>query len=106
MLTVREQSRIGKSDSEFKPTPSLVDKTENQENKSKIREFRSWSVCFAIVGFLTGLLKYLKIGVTMDSVTSILFYSSIFALTYFIFRIVSLSKNPARIKSNSYHGLN
>jgi hypothetical protein len=106
MQTVREQAPVRLSNSGFKSTPSQFRISENQVNKLKIREFISWSVCFAVIVVLTGLLKYLKVGITMESVTSALFYSSLLALAYFIYRIVSLSRNPAQIKSNPFHELN
>jgi hypothetical protein len=106
MQTVREQAPVGLSTSGFKPTQSPFRISENQVNKLKIREFISWSVCFAVITLLTGLLKYLKVGITMESITSTLFYTSLLALAYFIYRIVSLSKHPAQVKTNPYHELN
>jgi hypothetical protein len=106
MQTVREQAPVRLSNSGFQPAQSQFRISENQVNKLKIKEFISWSVCFAIVTILTGLLKYLKLGVTMESVTSALFYTSLLALAYFIYRIVSLSRNPVQVKNNSYHELN
>ena len=78
----------------------------NQEKRLKIREFISWSVCFAIVTALTGLLKFLKVGITMDTVTSILFYLSLAGLIYFVTRIILLSKNPVHLPSRNLHELN
>jgi len=106
MQTVREQTGLGLTTPGFKPTPTHPGISETHVNRLKIREFRSWSVCFAVITLLTGLLKFLKVGVTMESVTSTLFYTSLMALTYFIFRIISLSRNPAQVNNNSYHELN
>lgn len=77
-----------------------------REKTLKIREFTSWAVCFAIIFSLTGLLKYLKVGITMDAITSTLFYLSLAGLIYFIARIVMLSKSRIRIHSNNLHELN
>ena len=106
MQTLREQGRIDLSNSGFQTSQSRPTVTADPENRLKIKEFTSWSVCFGIVTALTGLLKYLKVGVTMDSITSVLFYTSLFALAYFIYRIISLSRNPAQVKRNNYHELN
>jgi|SRR5664279_1655975 len=103
MQTIQEQSRIGLSGSGFQGGQSQVGFA---VNRLKIKEFTSWSVCFAVIGVLTGLLKFLKLGVTMDSVTSVLFYASLMALAFFIYRIVSLSKTPVEEKRNNYHELN
>lgn len=106
MQTLREQGRVGPSNSGFQNGQSQPAVTVNPENRLKIKEFTSWSVCFAIVTALTGLLKYLKVGITMDSITSVLFYTSLLALIYFIYRIISLSRNHVQVKGNSYHELN
>src|SRR4051812_8764345 len=55
-----------------------------KEKRLKIREFISWAACFAVVSGITGLMKFLKVGVTMDSVNSALFYLSLAGLAYFI----------------------
>ncbi|HEY2348407.1 MAG TPA: hypothetical protein VGH64_05300, partial [Puia sp.] len=65
-----------------------------------------WSVCFAVVCGLTGLLKYLKVGVTMDTITSALFYLSLAGLIYFITRIIMMSKSPVQLHSTNLHELN
>ena len=77
-----------------------------REKRLKIKEFISWAACFAVISGLTGLLKFLKVGVTMDSVTSALFYLSLAGLVYFITRIVRLSKSQVQIHSNNLHELN
>lgn len=106
MQTVREQSRLGLPDPGFKTTHSNAGFSENHINKLKIREFISWSVCFAIITLLTGLLKFLKVGVTMETVTSTLFYTSLITLVYFIYRIFSLSRHSVHVKHRDYHELN
>ncbi len=77
-----------------------------REKALKIKEFISWAACFAVISGLTGLLKYLKVGVTMDSVTSSLFYLSLAALIYFVTRIVMLSRTQVKIHSKNLHELN
>ena len=106
MQTVHEQSRMETPSARFRPSHSQAPASENQVKKLKIREFISWSVCFAIVAGLTGLLKLLKVGVTAESITSTLFYISILALGWFVFRIVTLSRNPVQVKSSTLHELN
>jgi hypothetical protein len=77
-----------------------------REKALRIREFISWAVCFAIVSGLTGLIKYLKVGITMDTVTSTLFYLSLAGLIYFVTRIVILSRSQVQIHSANLHELN
>ena len=77
-----------------------------REKTLKIKEFISWATCFAVISGLTGLLKYLKVGITMDTVTSALFYLSLAGLIYFIARIIMLSKSRIQIHSNNLHELN
>jgi hypothetical protein len=55
----------------------------------------------------------LKIGITMDTVTSVLFYFSIAGLGWFIYKIFSLPKYPVQGNNNhdlgntkALHGLN
>jgi hypothetical protein len=108
MQTIREQNGMGSPSSGYLThsahPQALV--TETQEKRLKIREFKSWSVCFATIVLLTGLLKVLKLGITMDSVTSILFLSSLCGLAYFIYRIMSLSRTPIRLNNPILHDLN
>ena len=76
------------------------------EKRLKIREFISWSACFAIICGLTGLLKFLKVGITMDTVTSVLFYLSLAGLIYFVARIIMMSKSPVQLHARNLHELN
>jgi hypothetical protein len=78
----------------------------SKEKRLKIREFISWTICCAVVFGLTGLLKFLKVGITMDSITSSLFYVSLAGLIYFITRIVLISKIPDQVTSGKLHELN
>lgn len=106
MQTVRELEKIDISPSLIIPTLNQVQVSTNHTKKLKIREFISWSVCFGVVAGLTGLLKILNVGVTMEVVTSSLFYLSLGGLIYFISKIVSLSKNPLQNKAHEWHDLN
>ena len=106
MQTIREQKSIDISPAGLRSSLSQAPVTTNQVKRLKIREFISWSVCFAVISGLTGLLKILKVGVTMDTVNSILFFGSLAGLIYFISRIISLSRNPLPLNSNSLHELN
>jgi hypothetical protein len=107
MQTIRGQvNMINTSLSGIKSSISQVPDSSNQAKRLKISEFISWSVCFAVISGITGLIKYLKVGVTMDTVTSILFYSSLAGMVYFISRVISLSKNPVQLNRNLSHELN
>ena len=103
MPTVRERNMISpeySSSFSKSPIPTI------QEKRLKIREYISWSVCFAIISSLTGLMKFLKVGITADTVTSVLFYLSLFGLGFFITRIISVSKNPVQVEESTRHELN
>ncbi|HET7003213.1 MAG TPA: hypothetical protein VFI33_17945 [Puia sp.] len=77
-----------------------------REKKLKIKEFISWAACFAVISGLTGLLKYLKVGITMDTITSSLFYLSLAGLIYFVTRIVMLSRSHVQVHPGNLHELN
>jgi hypothetical protein len=106
MQTIREGKIEDIHISAFKSLASYNPSLANPEKRLKQREYISWSICFGIISFLTGLLKFLKVGVTMDSVTSILFYLSLVGVFYFVYKSFSLSKNNLRGNSNTFHGLN
>jgi hypothetical protein len=76
------------------------------EKKLKIREFISWSVCFSVVVLLTGLMKLLRVAITMEVITSTLFYLSLAALLFFISRIIKLSKTSLPVKRGHLPELN
>jgi len=73
----------------FEPSsyPVSIDK------KLQISESVSWTICFAIVATITGALLIYKIGVTMSEITSILFYSSLVGLVFFVVRIIRLRRS-------------
>ena len=104
MQTVRKETRLANPG--FKPNPVNAGHSEKNINRLKIRELISWSVCFAAIGLLTGLLKFMKVGVTMDSVTSFLFYTSLTALAYMIYRIINFPRNSGYVNGNHNHELN
>jgi hypothetical protein len=108
MQTVREQSGKGMGPAEYRSfsTQTQTPVSEYQTKRLKIVEFRSWSVCFSVIVVLTGMLKIFKLGITMDSITSFLFFSSLGGLAYFIYRIVTISRSPVQLKANILHELN
>ncbi|HEY2649112.1 MAG TPA: hypothetical protein VGI38_07950 [Puia sp.] len=97
---------VDRSPIRFNSGISQTTNLSKSEKRLKIREFVSWSVCFAVVCGLTGLLKYLKVGITMDTITSALFYLSLAGLIYFITRIIMMSKSPVQLHSTNLHELN
>ena len=107
MQTILEQTPVNVNlVSGFDSSFPLVPNPANQIKKLKIREFISWSVCFAVISGLTGLMKYLKVGVTMDLITSIVFYGSLFGFLYFMVKIIRISKSPDVLNSGTRQGLN
>jgi hypothetical protein len=107
MQTVRGRGQmINTGLSGIRSSVSQVPDSPNQVKRMKIREFISWSVCFALIFGLTGLIKVLKLGITMDAITSILFYTSLAALVFFVSKIISLSKNSSGIHFKNTHELN
>jgi predicted membrane channel-forming protein YqfA (hemolysin III family) len=106
MQTIREHKTIDISPSAFRSNISQAPVSSDQVKRSNIREFMSWSVCFAIIAGLTGVMKFLKLAVTMETITSILFYLSLSGLIYFISRIIMLARNPVQLNTNSLHELN
>jgi hypothetical protein len=72
----------------------------------KISEFTSWSVSFGIICLLTGLLKFLKLGVTMEPVTSIFFFFSLFGLIYSVSKAIKLSNGSLHKDGQVFHELN
>jgi|SRR5450432_2813718 predicted membrane channel-forming protein YqfA (hemolysin III family) len=105
MQTVRKNA-IDISPSQFGSGFPKAPVSPDQEKKLKIREFMSWSACFAVVCGLTGLLMILKVGITMNTVTSTLFYLSLGGLIYFVTRIILISRIPVHLHSNKLHELN
>jgi hypothetical protein len=107
METIHGQSRMIKTSStDIKSTFSRIPNALDSLKALKIREFISWSVCFAIVSALTGLILFLKVGVTMETVTASLFYGSLAGLIYFISRIIILSRTPSTVAHSTAHELN
>lgn len=108
MQTTREQIRKTVSTADFRPslTPAQALVSENPEKRVKMNEYKSWSVCFSVIVLLTGLLKVLKLGVTMETLNSLLFYGSLGALAFMIYRVRSLSKGATPFKIKGQHDLN
>jgi hypothetical protein len=65
------------------------------DNRLKVKEYISWSLCFAVVAGITGMLLIYKIGVTMSVITSILFYSSLLGFIGFTAKAI-LSAKPQK----------
>jgi hypothetical protein len=96
MQTVRSHSKlIDTSLSGYNSPHSQIPDPSGQIKKLKISELKSWSVCFSIISILTGLLMYMRLGVTMENITSVLFFFALSGLIYSIYRIVKLSKDSA-----------
>ena len=107
MQTAHEKAQMIKTTlSGIRSSISQTPDSPNQAKKLKIREFISWSVCLAVISGLTGLIKFLKVGVTMDTVNSALFYLSLGGLIFFISKIIRLSKNPVQTGFQASHELN
>ncbi len=107
MQMVPEQAnRVNISTPGLKPFISPVPDSSSHSKRLKIREFMSWSVCFAVISVLTGLLMILKVGITMETITDSLFFLSLGGLIYFIYRIIVLSKKPVLFDASVPHELN
>jgi hypothetical protein len=107
MQTILDQPQASENSvSGFNSSFPLIPDPVNQIKKLKINEFISWSICFGVISGLTGLMKYMKVGVTMDSVTSVVFYGSLIGFIYFMLKILQISKDPIQLHSRSGHGLN
>jgi hypothetical protein len=72
----------------------------------KISEFKSWAVSFGVISALTGLLMYLKVGVTMETITTSLFFLSLAGMIYSVYQIILLIRQPSKFDGNPTHGLN
>jgi hypothetical protein len=107
MQTVRDQvKRVNISTSGLNSFIPSVPDSDIQSKRLKIKEFISWSVCFAVICLLTGLLMILKVGITMETVTASLFFLSLGGLIYFSYRILVLSKKPVPVDLSVSHELN
>ena len=92
MQTILGQKEVAISPSSFISGSSEVPPSSSQLKRLKTREFISWGVCFGVVTLLTGLMKLLRVGITMEPITSIFFYLSIAGLVYFMSKAIRLSK--------------
>jgi hypothetical protein len=106
MHTIQEDKVHDSHFSALRSTNSPIPLPKDSDQKLKQREYISWTISFAVISLLTGLLKFLKLGVTMDSVTSGLFYLSVVGLVYFIYKIFSSPKKHAVQNLSSVHSLN
>ena len=106
MQTVRGQNRIDINSSGFRSQLPQAPDSINQVKRLKIREFISWSVCFFVMAFLTGLMKFFQLAVTMESVTSVIFWLSLAGLIYFVTRLVQISRTSTQGKRSEVVHLN
>ena len=104
MQTIREQKVI--SPNSFPSGFPVSPVSQPEVKRLKIKEFTSWAVCFAAVTGLTGTMKIMKVGITMDTVNSVLFFLSLSGLGFFIYRIIAISKTPAGLNRSDLHKLN
>ncbi len=106
MQILREEKTGEIRASAFKSPASPIS-FQAKPGKSLIKnENISWLICFGIVSFLTGMLKFLKVGVTMDTVTSVFFYTSLIGVVYFIYKLFATPKISPRENTGSFHSLN
>ncbi len=106
MQILREEKIDEIRASAFK-SPALPNSFSAKPGKSLIKnENISWLICFGIVSFLTGMLKFLKVGITMDTVTSAFFYISLIGVFYFVYKIFSVTKINPQENAGSFHSLN
>jgi hypothetical protein len=106
MQILREEKTDEIRASAFK-SPASLNSLPAKPTKSLIRnENISWLICFGIVSILTGMLKFLKVGITMDTITSVFFYISLIGVFYFFYKILSASKINPQKSAGSFHGLN
>jgi len=80
--------------------------SQDQEKRLKMNELKSWMACFLLIFVITGTLKVLSLGITMESVTSLFFYGSLAALIYLSFRFRSLYRKPVSYSAQGLHELN
>jgi hypothetical protein len=107
MQTITGQTRTITTASSSLVTPfSQNPGGSEQSTRLKIKDFRSWSICFAVIAAITGTMKWMSLAVTMEAITSGLFYLSMAGLIYFIFRILALSGTPAQKNLLTRHELN
>jgi hypothetical protein len=107
MQTVSNNARrIDTSPNSFPNSYPRIPDPIRQIRKLKISEFKSWTICFGIISFLTGMLMYLRVGVTMETVTASLFFLSLAGMIFYVYKLILLSREPARLESNSRNDLN
>jgi hypothetical protein len=107
MQTVHQESPVFDSSKKgFNSSSSAKPESKIQTKRLKISEFKSWALFCGVISLLTGALIYLKLGVTMETVTESIFFLSLGGLIYSIYQIVLLVKQPAPYDGNPVHGLN
>lgn len=83
-----------------------ANQTAVRTKKLKISELKSWALSCGVISALMGLLLYLKVGVTMETITASLFFLSLGGLIYSIYQIVLLVRQPAQYDVKPVPGLN
>jgi hypothetical protein len=106
-MQILRDEKIGEIRASAFKSPVIPNSFPAKPEKSFIKnENISWLICFGIVCFLTGMLKFLKVGVTMDTVTSVFFYVSLIGMFYFLYKIFSAPKISPRENADVFHSLN
>ena len=107
MQTVIDNAtRIVSSQPRFSTSYPRIPDPANQIKSLKISEFKSWSVCFGIICALTGLLMYLQVGITMESVTVGLFFFALAGMLVSIYKLVNVFREPATLQTKTQLELN
>jgi hypothetical protein len=106
-MQILREEKIGEIRASAFKSPASLNSFPAKPAKSLIKnENIAWLICFGIVSFLTGMLKFLKVGVTMDTVTSVFFYISLIGVFYFLYKLFSAPKNNHRENTGPFHSLN
>ncbi|HSZ31749.1 MAG TPA: hypothetical protein VK772_00485 [Puia sp.] len=106
-MQILHEEKTGEIRTSAFKSPASLNSFAAKPSKSLIKnENISWLICFGIVSFLTGMLKFLKLGVTMDTVTSVFFYVSSIGVFYFLYKIFSAPKTSPAKNAGSFHSLN
>jgi|SRR5450432_680283 len=107
MQTARQDSPlIDYSESTFRASLPNSDIAADHVKKMKIRELISWSISFGIISLLTGLIIFLKVGITMETVTLILFSLSLCGMVFTVSRIFLFKKSEKAKHLSAFGHLN
>jgi hypothetical protein len=107
MQTVREEAQVIEiSQNGFNSSFNGKTIGKDQAKRLKISEFKCWTASFAVISLLTGALIYLKVGVTMETITTSLFFLSLGGLIYSVYQLIHLSRTPRTYSHSNVHQLN